>query len=129
MLVFSVPASHYKERIEQHLLPLRGVNKLVGSVRFGTKMSISQVFRLVPCFQFWALVVDKAQEKSPRTYLTDSGLKRASDSLQNLREKLRQAHGNRGTRALMRLTQGLGLTQFLTCCAGENDLRPQTSLF
>ena len=97
MLVFSVAASHYKERIEQHLLPLRGVNKFVGSVRFGTKMSISLVFRLVPSFQFWALVSDKAQEKSPGTYLTDSGLKRANDSLQNLREKLRQAHGARGS--------------------------------
>ncbi|CAL1140346.1 unnamed protein product [Cladocopium goreaui] len=34
---------------------------------------------------------DLVEEKSPRTYLTDSGLKRANDSLQNLREKLRQA--------------------------------------
>mmetsp|Transcript_37031 Transcript_37031/g.60841 ORF Transcript_37031/g.60841 Transcript_37031/m.60841 type:complete len:144 (+) Transcript_37031:2-433(+) len=33
---------------------------------------------------------DLVEEKSPRTYLTDSGLKRANDSLQNLREKLRQ---------------------------------------
>eukprot|EP00435_Cladocopium_sp_Y103_P037013 s2235_g9.t1 len=33
---------------------------------------------------------DLVEEKSPQTYLTDSGLRRANESLQNLREKLRQ---------------------------------------